>query len=198
MRTLAELYGLSPPFGNPALPPPFADWTSFPDEGTRYAPPPWAPGLGDLGAPASAPAPAFSTGGILGPHLAARAAESNGFGGILGPVAGQFSPSPEPTGLTTPTGSDPLAMSFGQGQIPYGPAARNAFGAPPGLNFAVPLGLNQDVKLPWSPQPASSPQNARSTIGWDETFPSAFRSLGLPDVRSLGNSGAAGDPETAY
>ena len=198
MRTLAELYGLSPPFGNPALPPPFADWTSFPDEGTRYAPPPWAPGLGDLGAPASAPAPAFSTGGILGPHLAARAAESNGFGGILGPVAGQFSPSPEPTGLTTPTGSDPLAMSFGQGQIPFGPAAGNVFDKPSELNLAVPLGLNQDINVPWSPQPASSPQSARPTIGWDETFPPAYRSLGLAGISSSGNSGVGRDPEASY
>jgi hypothetical protein len=206
MRTLAELYELSPPFGNPALPPPFADWTSFPDGGTPYAAPPWAPGLGDLGAPASAPAPAFSTGGILGPRLAARAAESNGFGGILGPVAGLFSSSPEPTGLTTPTGSDPLAMSFGQGQIPYGPAARNAFGAPPGLNFAVPPGLNQDINVPWSPQPVSSPdfgdptapQSARPSIGWKENLPPTYGPLGLSDFPSLGNGSAGRDPEAGY
>src|ERR1700730_7842926 len=110
MRTLAELLGLSPPFGNPPPPPPFADWTSLSGAGTLYAPSPWTPGLGDFGAPLNDPAPAFSTGGILSPHLAARAAESNAFGGILGPVAGTFSSAPEPTGLTTPTRSDPLAM----------------------------------------------------------------------------------------
>src|ERR1700730_5922179 len=174
MRTLAELLGLSPPFGNPPPPPPFADWTLLTGAGTPYAPPPWTPGLGDFGAPPNDPAPAFSTGGILSPHLAARA-ESNGFGGIVGPVAGTFSSSPEPTGLTTPTRSDPLAMSFGQGQIPFGPAAGNAFGVPSGLNFAVPLVLNQGINLPWSPPTASSPQfgdptaprSARPIIGWD-------------------------------
>jgi hypothetical protein len=195
MRTLAELLGFSPPFGNPAPPPPFADWL-FSGAGTPYPSPPWTPELNDLSAPANPPAPDFSTGGILGAHLAARAAESNGFGGILGPVAGMFSSSPEPTGPTTASGSDPLAMSFGQN--PFGPAAGNAFGAPPGLNFDTPPGLNQHINLPWSPQPASSPQSARPTIGWDETFPPAYRSLGLPDIRSLQNSGAGRDPEALH
>jgi hypothetical protein len=97
-------------------------------------------------------------------------------------------------------------MSVGQGPIPFGPAAGNAFGAPPGLNFDSPSGLNQGFNLRWSPQPASSPQfrdttapqSARPTIGWDETFPPAYRSLGLPDVRSLQNSGAGRDPEASY
>jgi hypothetical protein len=138
--------------------------------------------------------------------MAARAAESNGFGGILGPVAGLFSSSPGPTGLTAPTGSDPLAASFGQGPIPFGPAAGNAFDAPPGLNFDTPPGLNQDINLRWSPQPPSSPQfrdatapqNAHPSIGWDEIFPPTYRSLWLPDVSSSGNSGAGRDPEASY
>jgi hypothetical protein len=171
-----------------------------------YQPPPWPPGLNDLSAPETYSAPDSSTGGLLGAHLAARAAESNGFGGILGPVAGLFSSSPEPTGLTTPTGSDSLAMSFGQGQIPFGPAAGNAFGAPPGrhfdapsaLNFNSPPGLDKDPNLRWSPQPVSNPQSARPTIGWDETFPPGYRSLGLSEVPSLRNSGARRDPEGSY
>src|SRR3979411_1262695 len=102
------------------------------------------------------------------------------------------------TGLPTPTGSDPVAMSFGQGQIPFGPAAGNVFDKPSELNLAVPLGLNQDINVPWSPQPASSPQSPRPTIGWDETFPPAYRSLGLAGISSSGNSGVGRDPEASY
>src|SRR5712671_3227658 len=195
MRTLTGPLGFSSPFYIPT-PPPFADWTLLSGAGTPYQPPPWTPGLSDLTAPVSFPAPDVSTGGLLGAHLAARAAESNGLGGILGPVAGTFTSSPEPTGLTTAAGSDPLATSFGQN--PVSPAAVNAFGAPPGLNFDTPSGLNQDINLGWSPQPASSAQSARPTIGWDETFPPAYRSLGLPDAPSWGNSGTRHDPEASY
>jgi hypothetical protein len=177
----------------------------FSGAATPYAPPPWAPEPNDLNAPTSYPASDFSIGGILGPHLAARAAEANGLGGILGPVAGQFSPSPEPTGLTTATGSHPLAMSFGQGQIPFGPAAGNVFDKPSELNLAVPLGPNHDINLPQSPQPASSPQfgdttaprSAPSGTAWDETFPPTYRSLGLPGVFPLGNSGVGRDAEAS-
>src|SRR5690348_5803395 len=118
MRTLTGPLGFSSPFPIPTTPP-FADWTLPSGAGTRYQPPPWTPGLNDPSAPATYSVPNSSTGGLLGPHLAARAAESNGFGGILGPVAGQFSRSPEPTSLTTLTETDPLAMSFGQGQIQF-------------------------------------------------------------------------------
>jgi len=204
MRTLTGPFGFSSPVYIPT-PPPFGDWTLLSSAGTPYQPPPWTPGLSDLTAPASYPAPDFSTGGILGAHLAARAAESNGFGGILGPVAGMFSSSPEPTTPTTATRSDPLAMSFGQGPIPFGPAAGNAFEVPPGLNFDSPSGLNQGINFPWSAQPASSsqfrdttaPRSARPIIGWNETFPTAYQSLGLSDVPSLGNSGGGRDPEAA-
>jgi hypothetical protein len=41
-------------------------------------------------------------------------------------------------------------MSFGQGPIPFGPAAGNAFEVPPGLNFDSPSALNQGVNFPWS------------------------------------------------
>src|SRR3954466_892110 len=119
MRTLAGLPGFSSPFYVPT-PPPFADWTLLSGGGTPYQPPPWTSGLSDLGAPVTYPAPDFSAGGILGAHLAARAAESKGLGGILGPVAGTFSPAPEPASPTTATASDPLAASFGQGPIPFG------------------------------------------------------------------------------
>src|SRR3979490_1477780 len=142
MRTLAELYGLSSPFGNLTPPPPFADWTLLSGAGTPYPPPPWTPELNDLSAHVSYPTPDFSTGGILGAHLAARAAESNGLGGILGPVAGMFSPLPEPASPTTATTSDPLAASFGQGPLRFGPAAGSAFELPPGLTFDTPSGLN--------------------------------------------------------
>jgi hypothetical protein len=195
MRTLTGPLGFSSPFYIPT-PPPFSDWTLPSGAGIPYQPSPWTPGLNDLSAPASYPAPDVSTGGLLGPHLAARAAESNGLGGILGPVAGLFSSSLEPTGLATAAGSDPLGTSFGQN--PFSPAAVNAFGAPPGLNFDTPSGLNQDINLGWSPQPASSAQSARPTIGWDETFPPAYRSFGLPNVPSWGNRGAGRDPEAAY
>jgi hypothetical protein len=97
-------------------------------------------------------------------------------------------------------------MSFGQGQIPYGRAVGNALEKPSGLNFAVPLGLNQDVNLPWSPQPAASPQfgdttaprSAHPIIEWGEAFSPAYRSLGLPGVPSPGNIGAGRDPEASY
>ena len=206
MRTLAELLGLSPPFGNPPPPPPFADWTLFSGAGTPYAPPPWAPEPNDLNAPTSYPASDFSIGGILGPHLAARAAGSNGLGGILGPVAGTFSPPPEPA-----SARDPFAASFGQGPIPFDPAAGNAFEVPSGLNFntasalnfGTSPGLNQGINLPWSAQPASSPQFRDTTASqtalpgtaWDETFPPTY---GLPGASSAGNSGVGRDPEASY
>jgi hypothetical protein len=206
MRVLAGLPGFSPIFDNPAPPPPFADWTLFSGAATPYAPPPWTPGLTDLSAPIPRPAPAFSTGGLLGAHLAARAGESNGFGGILGPVAGPFSSPAEPTNPTTATGSDPPAMSFGQGPTPFGPTAPNAFEVPQRLNFDTPSGLSQDINVRWSPHAVSShqfrdttaPQSARPGAAWGETFPPAYGFIGLPDVPSSGNSGAGRDPEASY
>ncbi len=205
MRTLTGPLGFSSPFYIPT-PPPLADWTLLSGAGTPYQPPPWTPELNDLSAPIPPLAPAFPTGGLLDAHLAARAAESNGSGGILGPIAGVLSSPPGPTNRTTATGSDPLAMSFGQGPIPFGLAAGNTFEVPPGLSFDTPSGLDQYINLRWPPQPASSPQfrdttapqGARPSIGRDKNLPPAYRSLGLSDVPSFENSGAASDPEAAY
>jgi hypothetical protein len=205
MRTLTGPLGFSSPFYIPT-PPPFADWTLLSDAGTPYQPPPWTPELNDLSAPVPPPAPAFPTGGLLGAHLAARAAESNGSGGILGPVAGLFSSSSGPATPTTAPETDALAAPFGQNPIPFGLATGNAFGAPPGLNFGAPPGLNQDINLRRPLQPVPSPefrdptadQSAPPSTGWNENSPPTYVPLELSGFPSLGNGGAGGDPEAAY
>src|SRR4029077_16360122 len=152
MRTLTGPLGFSSPFYIPT-PPPFADWTLPAGVGTLYQPPPWTPGLNDLSAPVSPPAPAFPTGGLLGAHLAARAAESDGSGGILGPVAGLFSSSPGPTTPTTAPETDALAAPFCNNRLHFSLAAGNAFGPPPGLNFGSKPGPNKDINLRRPPRP---------------------------------------------
>src|SRR4051812_33495752 len=112
MRTFSELLGLSPAFGNQAPPPPFADWSFFSGPPTPYAPPGWVAG-DEPGATVPRPIPDFAAGGLLGPHLAARAAEANGSGGILGPVVGVFGPPPEPAVLTGMAGTHPAALFLG-------------------------------------------------------------------------------------
>jgi hypothetical protein len=184
MRTLAELLGLSPPLGNPAPPPPFANWALSSGAGAPYLPPPWTPDLNDLSAPASRRAPDFATGGILGPHLAAHAAEANGLGGILGPVAGMFGSPPGPT--TTPE-SDALAVSFGKWPSEFGSAN----------STDTPFGLNQNVNLPWVPQEFSSPQvretteppTPRTIMRGTEDSPQNYTSSGFSEPPPLGNNG---------
>jgi hypothetical protein len=74
-----------------------------------------------------------------------------------------------------------------------------------GAELRQSVGAEPGRQLPLVAQPASSsqfrdttaPRSARPIIGWNETFPTAYRSLGLSDVPSLGNSGGGRDPEAA-